>query len=890
MANSKVHEGRRALADSQHSSISAEMGTSSDDERDDIQGAQEDDVRNAIGVSIGRGQSRLLDSTTPVVEKNAAIDQTGGFFGTSLESSLSVAAADGTDESGGEDRETTDGDKRRQGRFFNNIEQPRDLSGLPSPWRVDQRQLGRSKGTMSILRDGFSFGRKRASSGPESTPESGGQKSLLASFTMPRNFALGSSSTSARENDKEEDRPPLSDDVSSRHSTFGDRTQSSSPAKTIRSPTPYGHRSRQPSGTNSPWEYEEAQATVADLPRELRLQHAQSRPEPPLRRSTSDTSLVTQRTLSRVSSLGDDSRFENVQEQVNSRFKAIKDSLQDSSIRLPSMPSISSFNVTRFGSDFLNRERSGSLGLKPPANNSHNGSPNRSMHSERPVDPMTRQPYASAKAAISDAGVDKPYSEHVHFNEALDNLEGDIVILGGYRGSVLRSAEPPHRQLWVPIKVGLNLRKVDLEVGFGEDDDERASEKVIAGGMLTHIGPVDISRRLLKRLRTCENARSGRLRVHEYGYDWRLHPHYLSKQLISFLESLPSNSRGTPGGNRGATVIAHSLGGLITRHAVNQRPELFNGVVYAGVPKTCVNILGPFRNGDEVLLSSRVLTAQVNFSIRTSFALLPLNGRCFFDKTTREEYPVDFFDPQTWIDYRLSPCIARPLPPLTAPPKPSGITGYVSSMASALPSLPLRNRKASVNRNKNSEPSHATVFGGVEAPDTPDDGAEAMTLGNYTTPGRQQLDVDGDADTDTPSPRTAVTISRGEALEYLTRTLRTVKQFKEELAFRPEHHSTNVYPPISVIYGKSTPTVFGAKVDGREGIKHVGAYDELAFASGDGVVLAKAAMVPDGYRTVRGGIVSSERGHVTLLGDLEAVGRCLNAVRRARRQGVGYVN
>jgi len=61
----------------------------------------------------------------------------------------------------------------------------------------------------------------------------------------------------------------------------------------------------------------------------------------------------------------------------------------------------------------------------------------------------------------------------------------------------------------------------------------------------------------------------------------------------------------------------------------------------------------------------------------------------------------------------------------------------------------------------------------------------------------------------------------------------------------------------------------------------------LAFASGDGVVLAKAAMLPEGYRVARGGVVSSERGHVTLLGDLEAMGRCFNAIIDGRKRGVG---
>ncbi|KAH0145851.1 hypothetical protein KCU67_g12481, partial [Aureobasidium melanogenum] len=147
--------------------------------------------------------------------------------------------------------------------------------------------------------------------------------------------------------------------------------------------------------------------------------------------------------------------------------------------------------------------------------------------------------------------------------------------------------------------------------------------------------------------------------------------------------------------------------------------------------------------------------------------------------------------------------------------------------------------------------------------------------------------------TDTPntdpntSIATTVTIPRDQAIAYLTRVLASVKKFKEELFFRPPHAEANIYPPAAVIYGKTTPTVYGAKVTSREAIKHASAYDNLAFASGDGVVLAKAAMLPDGYQIARGGLVSSERGHVTLLGDLEAVGRCLRAVQAARRKGVG---
>ncbi|CAK1362062.1 hypotheticalsprotein [Cercospora beticola] len=851
----------RALESIQYNTLLADNNaTSSEDESPGHDPEPENDVRGAIGVSIGREQSRLISPTTPAAVKAAAL-QTGGYFDGAFDNDTPPIAEspDEVDPSDGKYGQTPPG--LNDGPAF----------APPSPWRAGftQPEKERPSLTKSILRDGFSFVRRRASSGPES-----GSKSLFAG--LPTFSKKGSiASIFSQEGDKTE---RSSSPASKRRSTLGAWTRSSTPdIPESRSRTPTGRRPASSRAHVPEAGADDDRNQLGDLPSNLQLKHTPTRPPEILRRSTSDTSLVTQRTLSTASSLGDDSRFEHVSEQVNSRLKAIKDSLADSRISMPSISSISSINVSNLTPDFFTRERSDSATSKSSQRYSY------SQHYQsksRPVDPITRQPYTSARAAIADAGVDKATS-HPHFHRALEQLDGDVVVLGGYRGSILRSAEPPHRQLWVPIKVGLNLRKVDLEVGLEEDADEKATEKVIPGGMLTHIGPVDISRRLFKRLRACENARRGLLRVHDYGYDWRLHPAYLSRQLIKSLEGLPCNQPGVPKEARGATVIAHSLGGLITRHAVNQRPELFRGVVYAGVPQTCVNILGPLRNGDEVLLSDRVLTAQVNFTIRTSFALLPLDGRCFVDKNTKEEYPVDFFDPQTWIDGRLSPCVGRPLPPLSQTPKPTGIAGYMSSVASALPNFPMPGRKSS---KSSADLAKITSVGGAEVPDTMENGGQssdvAMANGNIDKGGASNT-------TDVPSVRTAVTIPREKAIAYLTRTLASVKKFKEELAYNPEHDKTNAYPPIAVIYGRSTPTVVGAKIDGREGIRHADSYDELAFASGDGVVLAKAAMAPKGYRVARGGIVSSERGHVTLLGDLEAVGKCLNAIISAGRKGLG---
>lgn len=597
---------------------------------------------------------------------------------------------------------------------------------------------------------------------------------------------------------------------------------------------------------------------------------------PLLRRSVSDSKFFLERQVSITSSLGDDTRFENVNEQINSRLRALKDTWADSNFRMPRMPSFTHLN---FGAPWAELPR-----LEKEDQNKSNGIYSSRSHLGNASSSLSRGalPVAaegttsSARKLTTASGAVNP-----ELGKAMDDLVGDVIILGGYRGSVLRSAKPPHRQLWVPMKVGLNLRKANLELGLTEEDEIHSEDLIIPSGMLKSIGPVDISKRLFKRLRSSQHAREGRLRVWDYGYDWRLSPHLLSRQLLEVLEDLPCNSPNAAPNQRGAIVIAHSLGGLITRHAVNQRPDLFAGVVYAGVPQHCVNILGPLRNGDDVMLSSRVLTAQVNFSIRTTFALLPLDGKCFVDSDTREPIPVDFFDIQSWDDYGFSPCISRPLPPLNVSQPQGFMNRAMGTVTNAFPMTrgisykSLSNKidpiRSDASLNDTSLPSnHHSKSMGAAAPQM------------SGKPSPQELGQNEETNVST-----AVTIPKEAAMTYLHRTLSATKEFKQQLAYRDSN--ATLYPPTAVLFGKSLPTVSGCRVRGRDGIKRADAYDNLIFASGDGVVLARAAMLPEGYRVASGGVVSCERGHTSLLGDLEAVGRCLNAViaeQGRRRRGV----
>lgn len=857
--------GSSALKDINYGSIADRATADSDTDTDHV--AEGDlsradaDVQDVLGLSIGADQKRLARADTPAVVKAAAMEAQGGFFakhdwavldGTKEEDEEENSPAEDEDlrdikEEGIESHVVKDGEE-----LLPKITEEQDSSKEPpSSWQPD-----------AALKENRVAGRK-----PEVL-----KKKLIPSFNLPS-------------------LPDLPNLPHFRHVRSIPNLPKAARVNLARFAGQKKHQRNLSDPEVSadvlqPVEESEVPVTF-DTPlsatgtRQSSVSSSYRRGSAQLRRVRSEESIcysvMSRPDLAPIPTLGDDSRFDHVSEMTNSRFKAFVDTFQDAEFKFPGLSTVQNlnFNVSFFDSipSPLSRSKAAAADTAAPssgeqAEKAANGHAN-----------GTKRSYSTNH---------KKSDPHPHLSKALEGLTGDIVVLGGYRGSVLRSAEPPHRRVWIPLKVGLNLRKADLEVGL-EDADEEENNRLKPDGMLTHIGPVDISRRLFRKLRNCDNAKNGKLRVHDYGYDWRLSPDLLSRQLVKFLEGLPSNQPGVPVEQRGALVIAHSLGGLITRHAINTSPKLFSGVVYAGCPKTCVNILGPMRNGDDVGLSSRVLTAQVNFTLRSSFALLPLDGRCFFNKETGEEYPVDFFSVNDWIRYAWSPCVSPPLPSLHH--TNSG------SLGSILPRISTLGRRNSLPRSDHSSPSSPVVAdlkSTVQETAATASNAAANAAGmapqmHSTHPSAPPANPFAGPPTATQDPRTVVTIPLPDAIAYLERTLARVKAFKEFLAFNPTYgrDADNLYPPAAVLFGKSVPTVYGARVASRADIARASAYDDLAFASGDGVVLARASMLPEGYEVVRGGVVETTRGHVTMLGDLEAVGRCLLAVQRGRAKGVG---
>ena len=86
------------------------------------------------------------------------------------------------------------------------------------------------------------------------------------------------------------------------------------------------------------------------------------------------------------------------------------------------------------------------------------------------------------------------------------------------------------------------------------------------------------------------------------------------------------------------------------------------------------------------------------------------------------------------------------------------------------------------------------------------------------------------------------------------------------------------YPPMCILTSQKTATVRGVISPSYESIP-VEPYDHLLFGAGDGIVLYESAKRlpggPDRWNRHLVGVEESQHGHVSLLGDLDGIRRCL---------------
>jgi len=279
----------------------------------------QDDAQSFIQPAISEVATRLISPYTPAAERAAAMDTLpgGGLFVDAQDETVKIVPANGYDPNTGFNYSLVtadgpvwgvDGSSTPNETSSGNSHPAASLEPLPTPWRAGPRQMVITEPTNSRTATGMPpVVRMDSRPGRSSSFSENALKRLsraLPSISIPTpSFFLSNLS--------------LKD-------TFG--TQQ--PLKSAPPPTENGGNTTFPRG-------------LAPTQGPSKTGSLKSRS---LHKSTSDDSLLYH-SLSRVSSLGDDDRFINVREQVNARFKAIKDSWDAPSFKLPQLPSAFLVNI-----------------------------------------------------------------------------------------------------------------------------------------------------------------------------------------------------------------------------------------------------------------------------------------------------------------------------------------------------------------------------------------------------------------------------------------------------------------------------------------------------------------------------------------------------------------
>ena len=127
-----------------------------------------------------------------------------------------------------------------------------------------------------------------------------------------------------------------------------------------------------------------------------------------------------------------------------------------------------------------------------------------------------------------------------------------------------------------------------------------------------------------------------------FSYDWRRAPQENALLLTALVERVRRETGEKP------SLVAHSMGGLITHAYLKEHADTIDKIVYVGVPfQSGVGFLRDIDEGSPVGLNKTILSKEAIFSHPSSYALLPHQGQRLYKKS-------DLLALETWKKFRLS--------------------------------------------------------------------------------------------------------------------------------------------------------------------------------------------------------------------------------------------
>ncbi|TIP25742.1 MAG: hypothetical protein E5X67_23400 [Mesorhizobium sp.] len=228
-----------------------------------------------------------------------------------------------------------------------------------------------------------------------------------------------------------------------------------------------------------------------------------------------------------------------------------------------------------------------------------------------------------------------------------------VVFVPGIMGSVL--SMPDGEEVWPPTP---------LEVTFGYKRKQKLlREDLLVGDIIREVSCFDIYRPLVDTLAAIGFKESGSSdRLHVFPYDWRRDLEALADQLADRLDTLPA-------GTTSITIVAHSMGGLISRLMLEAGK--FDAKPWFGKIKTFMTLATPHLGAPLALARILGLDSAMGVSAAdfreiaadrrypSGYQLLPAPGEaaCWDIKAGSTLGDLDIYDPVIATSLGMDPAL-----------------------------------------------------------------------------------------------------------------------------------------------------------------------------------------------------------------------------------------
>lgn len=224
--------------------------------------------------------------------------------------------------------------------------------------------------------------------------------------------------------------------------------------------------------------------------------------------------------------------------------------------------------------------------------------------------------------------------------------EPPIVFIPGIKGSVL--ADNGAAVKWITPLQALGLASPNLSLPLdwkdGKQGQDGLSPRAVLSGV--RILPWFLEQQVYGPL--LKAAGNTKRPFFAFPYDWRRDNNETLAKFENFVEWVRQKNQGAR-----IRVIAHSMGGLITLALLNKRPELFDSVVFVGVPFSgTITFLLDMHAGTATGLNRAILSPEVLFTHPSIYTLFPVEGSGLVDAAGKP-IQVDFYSPEDWKKHGL---------------------------------------------------------------------------------------------------------------------------------------------------------------------------------------------------------------------------------------------